>query len=338
MNVTKKRVMWLDFAKGITVFLVVIVHVVEGIYKTGMYHQVDIFSEITMGLLFTIVMPIFFALSGYVYKPVQSGQEFFVKIKNKFFRLGIPYSVFSIIYVILQHASPDVHSLNSWQALLHIYVIPVGYLWYLYVLFLVYVFIEIIHLIHIPPYWQIILYAGLLLYSVMSFSDLIYPIKSLFMWVGCFYIGIILKETPQILENKYIIATCSILFLGSLFWQGSQGGTWFNTDMMSLGNIIAKITSIPLFLYLFSRVKNGIVTRYFVKYGRYSLIIYLVHAPVASIVRILILKVSLPSYTLLMITTLITSWCISIFIIYLSSKYSWVNFIFYPDNYFKRMK
>jgi len=102
MNVTKKRIMWLDFAKGITVFLVVIVHVVEGIYKTGMYHQVDIFSEITMGLLFTIVMPIFFALSGYVYKPIQSGQQFFEKTKNKFWGLGIPYIVFSIIYVMLQ--------------------------------------------------------------------------------------------------------------------------------------------------------------------------------------------------------------------------------------------
>ncbi|GMA67576.1 hypothetical protein GCM10025884_12030 [Leuconostoc gelidum subsp. gelidum] len=75
----KKRIMWLDFAKGITVFLVVIVHVVEGIYKTEMYHQYDTFSEITMGLLFTIVMPIFFALSGYVYNPVQNGQEFLKK-------------------------------------------------------------------------------------------------------------------------------------------------------------------------------------------------------------------------------------------------------------------
>ncbi|MFR8086404.1 MAG: acyltransferase family protein, partial [Leuconostoc gelidum] len=127
----KKRIMWLDFAKGITVFLVVIVHVVEGIYKTEMYHQYDTFSEITMGLLFTIVMPIFFALSGYVYKPVQNGQEFFKKTRNKLFRLGMPYIIFSIIYVVLQHISPGVHSLNSWHDLLQIYVMPVGYLWYL---------------------------------------------------------------------------------------------------------------------------------------------------------------------------------------------------------------
>lgn len=334
----KKRIMWLDFAKGITVFLVVIVHVVEGIYKTEMYHQYDTFSEITMGLLFTIVMPIFFALSGYVYKPVQNGQEFFKKTRNKLFRLGMPYIIFSIIYVVLQHISPGVHSLNSWHDLLQIYVMPVGYLWYLYVLFLVYVFVEFMHLIHIPPHWQMILYAGLLLYSVMQFSNLLYPVKSLFMWVGSFYIGYILKEKPQILENKYMISACSVLFFCSVFWQGSQGGDWFNTDMMSLENIISKITSIPIFLYLFSRVKNGVITRYFIKYGRYSLIIYLVHAPVASIVRTLILKIGLPPYTLLVISTLVISWSISIFVIYLSGKFSWVNFVFYPDNYFKRMK
>lgn len=334
----KKRIMWLDFAKGITVFLVVIVHVVEGIYKTEMYHQYDTFSEITMGLLFTIVMPIFFALSGYVYKPVQNGQEFFKKTRNKLFRLGMPYIIFSIIYVVLQHISPGVHSLNSWHDLLQIYVMPVGYLWYLYVLFLVYVFVEIMHLIHIPSHWQMILYAGLLLYSVMQFSNLLYPVKSLFMWVGSFYIGYILKEKPQILENKYMISACSVLFFCSVFWQVSQGGDWFNTDMMSLENIISKITSIPIFLYLFSRVKNGVITRYFIKYGRYSLIIYLVHAPVASIVRTLILKIGLPPYTLLVISTLVISWGISIFVIYLSGKFSWVNFVFYPDNYFKRMK
>ena len=330
--------MWLDFAKGITVFLVVIVHVVEGIYKTEMYHQYDTFSEITMGLLFTIVMPIFFALSGYVYNPVQNGQEFLKKTRNKLFRLGMPYIIFSIIYVVLQHISPSVHSLNSWQDLLQIYVMPVGYLWYLYVLFLVYVFVEIMHLIHIPSHWQMILYAGLLLYSVMQFSNLLYPVKSLFMWVGSFYIGYILKEKPQILENKYMISACSVLFFCSVFWQGSQGGDWFNTDMMSLENIISKITSIPIFLYLFSRVKNGVITRYFINYGRYSLIIYLVHAPVASIVRTLILKIGLPPYTLLVISTLVISWSISIFVIYLSGKFSWVNFVFYPDNYFKRMK
>lgn len=330
--------MWLDFAKGITVFLVVIVHVVEGIYKTEMYHQYDTFSEITMGLLFTIVMPIFFALSGYVYNPVQNGQEFFKKTRNKLFRLGMPYIIFSIIYVVLQHISPSVHSLNSWQDLLQIYVMPVGYLWYLYVLFLVYVFVEIMHLIHIPSHWQMILYAGLLLYSVMQFSNLLYPVKSLFMWVGSFYIGYILKEKPQILENKYMISACSVLFFCSVFWQVSQGGDWFNTDMMSLENIISKITSIPIFLYLFSRVKNGVITRYFINYGRYSLIIYLVHAPIASIVRTLILKIGLPPYTLLVISTLVISWGISIFVIYLSGKFSWVNFVFYPDNYFKRMK
>ena len=334
----KKRIMWLDFAKGITVFLVVIVHVVEGIYKTEMYHQYDTFSEITMGLLFTIVMPIFFALSGYVYNPVQNGQEFFKKTRNKLFRLGMPYIIFSIIYVVLQHISPGVHSLNSWHDLLQIYVMPVGYLWYLYVLFLVYVFVEIMHLIHIPSHWQMILYAGLLLYSVMQFSNLLYPVKSLFMWVGSFYIGYILKEKPQILENKYIISACSVLFFCNFFWQGSQGGDWFNTDMMSLENIISKITSIPIFLYLFSRVKNGVITRYFINYGRYSLIIYLVHAPIASIVRTLILKIGLPPYTLLVISTLVISWGISIFVIYLSGKFSWVNFVFYPDNYFKRMK
>ncbi|MEX0380101.1 acyltransferase family protein [Leuconostoc sp. MS02] len=334
----KKRIMWLDLAKSMTVFLVVIVHVVEGIYKTGIYHQFDVFSELTMDMLFTIVMPIFFALSGYVYKPLPSAQELLKKSGEKLIKLAVPYVIFSIVYVMLQHVSPDVHNLNSWHDLTQIYVMPIGYLWYLYVLFLVYVFVGIMHLIHMPPYWQIILYAGLLLYSVMPFSNLPYPIKSLFMWLGCFYIGYIFKKNPLIFDNKWVIIVCSLLFLGSIFWQSRQGGTWFNTDMMSQENFISKLTSIPIFFYLFSHVKNGVVARYFIKFGPYSLIIYLVHAPVASIVRILILKLGVPPYGLLVISTLVICWYISIFVIYLSRKLFLVHLIFYPDDYFKRMK
>lgn len=54
-----KRIAWLDFAKGVTIFLVVIVHVVEGVYKTGQFPAQQNISTNIMGVLFTVVMPVF---------------------------------------------------------------------------------------------------------------------------------------------------------------------------------------------------------------------------------------------------------------------------------------
>ena len=91
-----KRIAWLDLAKGITIFFVVLVHVLEGIYKTGQYRQFNFFAEATMGILFTFVMPVFFALSGFVYKPVSGCKELLAGLKKKIISLGVPLSLIHI--------------------------------------------------------------------------------------------------------------------------------------------------------------------------------------------------------------------------------------------------
>ena len=329
----KQRIAWLDFAKGVTIFLVVFVHVIEGLYKTGQFPAYQVFSEMTMGLLFTVVMPVFFALSGFVYSPPKNVKHYFASLLKKLVSLGVPYVVFSIIYVAMQHVAADVHHLNSWQDLAHIYAMPIGYLWYLYVLFFVFAFVGMLSLLRLSMFSQMCIYLAGLVLVISQTIVLPYVISSLLMWTSSFYLGYIFKQHPHWLNHRVVYYVSGLVFVASLIWQMQQGGQWFETDMMNITDVFSKFASIPVFLYLYQKTPQGKLTNNLTTCGRYSLIIYLVHAPMASIGRVLLLKVGLHQYIALVILILIFAWATSLLVVYMTKKIPMLSLIFNPLGY-----
>lgn len=62
MKVNDKRISWIDFGKGITIFGVVLAHALGGIYTNNIYsdsYSVT-FLKIIGESLFLIIMPVFF--------------------------------------------------------------------------------------------------------------------------------------------------------------------------------------------------------------------------------------------------------------------------------------
>lgn len=325
-----KRIEWLDFGKGITIFFVMLVHIIEGIYNTEGYAQYKLISEVAMALIFTFIMPVFFALSGYLYKSPANFSSYIASLRKKAISLFIPYILFSIIYVVLQHFSSDVHNIRGWSSLLKIYEQPISYLWFLYALFFVFVLAGLLSLLKIKPLLQLIIYFCLFvisqLYQFPSFLNLA------FAWTICFYLGSFLKDNLQYL-NKLVVILLVLLIIGSLVYQHSRGGMWYDTNGLSFVNFISKMFSIPVAFYLFKKSHRGKLFSYFTKFGKYSLIIYLVHAPTTSIVRILLIKVGLTNYFLLILLSVIFTWYLSVFVCYLSKNIKLVNIFFYPYKY-----
>ena len=65
-----KRIFWIDFGKGFGIFLVVLAHVLANIANNVVLKN-DVSTEIIhfiMYVLFLIIMPIFFAMSGYLFR------------------------------------------------------------------------------------------------------------------------------------------------------------------------------------------------------------------------------------------------------------------------------
>ncbi|MGN1267071.1 MAG: acyltransferase family protein [Dorea sp.] len=86
----KKRIDWVDVAKGIGMICVILVHVEEYFMPPGTLVSTKI-------PLYTFHMPLFFFMSGYLFSMKSSFGEF---LKNKCKRILIPYACLGIILVL----------------------------------------------------------------------------------------------------------------------------------------------------------------------------------------------------------------------------------------------
>ena len=75
---------------------------------------------------------------------------------------------------------------------------------------------------------------------------------------------------------------------------------------------------------------------YFRKLGKDSIIIYLLHAPIVSVIRILLLKLGIDNIFIHICIGLCAGWFGSTLVIYLTSKIPYSDFVFYPVKYLKK--
>lgn len=329
-----KRITWVDFGKGFTIFFVLLAHVFSGIYSTKIYHSYDTFYYYSAWILFMFIMPVFFALSGFLYKSPNNLKTYLSMIYKKGISLIIPYIIFSVIYVTLQHFS-KVNHLFPWSSLLNIFINPISYLWFLYALFMVFVIVGLFDILKCPTSLQITLY--LLLYIFSQIFELPFFLHGSFSWLIPFYLGNLIKNHLDIFHKKITFYISIMFMILGMIIQRIFSTTWFSSNPMTLINFIPKILTIPVFIYIFINLrKNSGFYKYFEKLGPSSLIIYLVHAPLSSIFRTIYLKLGISNYTILLLLTLISAWEFSIFICYLSKKSRIFQLIFYPYKFLKK--
>jgi len=220
------------------------------------------------------------------------------------------------------------NNLNKWNSLISIYKQPIGYLWFLYALFFIFIVIGILNLLHISQNCQIIIY--IIMFFVAQYIKLPYFIQITFNWIPCFYIGILLNKYEFLTKNKIIIIISSVLSITILIFQGYQHNGIFDANGMNMISFLPKLLCIIPIFYFFINIKRTTLYQYFSHWGRYSMIIYLVHAPAESVFRTILLKLGVSNYFILLIGTIFITWYFSILICYLSQKIKFLKMIFYP--------
>ena len=334
----KERIKWLDFGKGFTIFLVVLGHALASLYSHNLYLNYRANLIAIADLIFLVIMPIFFALSGFLFKNPRNIIGFGKMIRKKAANLLIPYVVFSFVYVLLEHFSNSVQDRVGWQSLLYIAVKPIGYLWFLYSLFFIFVIIGFAYLIKLDTRIQGILY--LILFLISQFFKLPIGINSIFNWIFFFYLGVIYRKYFTIFRKKYIFYFILFVFILSLFIGFKIQGIYVNYNSPNLINFVPKLCAVFIFFSVFRILPQNKMYKYFEKYGKYSLIIYLVHLPVIAAVRAVIYRFYMPNIIIGILILVLTGWYISVLIIVLNNRYPVVNFIFNPylylDTFFKK--
>ena len=131
-----ERNVLVDRLKGYACFLVLFGHVIMGIRLAG----IDI-PEFFWGMekfIWSFHVALFLFLSGVVYKMTgewKGKQSKWKFILYKLYTLGIPYIVFSVIYILINSLVGEANTGFAPSDILYIWKTPVAQYWFLYALF-----------------------------------------------------------------------------------------------------------------------------------------------------------------------------------------------------------
>lgn len=128
------RALWLDYAKGIGIVLVVIGHVVRGLMNASLIANVRPY-EVVDTFIYAFHMPLFFFLSGLLlHRALQKDLPTILVRKAK--TVLYPYLIWSLLQGGIAVAlSKYVNNSYTFRDLLLIPIIPIEQFWFLYALF-----------------------------------------------------------------------------------------------------------------------------------------------------------------------------------------------------------
>lgn len=343
MENSKKRVVWIDYLKVFACILVVIGHLIQSLQKSNIDNWKDITSFINW-FIYLFHMPLFFAVSGYVYKI--NKKEFSLKeyksfIIKKVINLGIPYIVFYLLYVIINMIFADnVNSPKGIEEIVGILNNPMPPYWFLYALLSIFIFVPLIEKILRNNKIAITILLVSLKIISLFISTNIYLVDSFFDNAIYFYLGSIIKGVIEVPRNK--IRDSSILrnimmiigyIIGAIIYYILQSK--INNYMCAIINIIFAISGTLICFKIFKSINKLKIFDYIKKY---TFPIYLLHTIFAAGFRIFLIQLGISNYFIHFIIGLFASIIIPIIIAKICEKTKYLNFFFYPYRTIKEIK
>ena len=328
------RIKWLDIAKGIGIILVVFGHVVtNGI--TSKIIEKESTASILTNYIYLFHMPLFFFISGYLFKLKDYTIliNYCKKCFKKILSLFIPYIVFSLIYFslkILLSNSSAVNNPVGFDLLINLWKNPIGEYWFLYslILFTILVF-SISYLFRYikSNLWKnILLIAITLTFACINLkSDVFTPyvclgIKRSLPFFFFFFMGVTVQ---RLIEGKKLINKKSLIFIIPIIILGFLN---INIQIIKLLSVVLIIWSI----LIFSSMINSQILENF---GKFSLPIYLIHVYFVVLFKVIIVKIGLSMNLVTIFVVTILSLYFPIIIYKLAIKFKPTDFIFNSQKY-----
>lgn len=344
MVAESKRINWVDISKGIAIICVIMGHVATSYHDSRLFlSDASVFNFLHQ-LVYSFHMALFMILSGYLYamssahgKNIKNTKK--VKIINKLITYGIPYLVFSVIYIVFKMAMGSVtnHQVGILDLVL-IPIYPISFMWFLYALMIMHIIQDllgdlsfrgkIIHVIiaAVCKLIQPILCEHLL---NVSFSDTIFSDFMAF-WIyyviGCYglqYFIDCVKDHKLAVMGLCIAYTFvfNILSFTNIF------------DMPFVSDFMVSLTGSLAVIYISMALGKSSILQYC---GKNSLVIYLVHGYVVPAMRLVLTKFNLNylhGMFPMVICTVVA--LLASILVYEISRRIHLDFFFFPGRYIK---
>ena len=170
----------------------------------------------------------------------------------------------------------------------------------------------------------------------------IFIIQRTLVWGICFFLGSVLSEVhfDKINLKKFLLFFVLFdfiyMFAWFLFYEIDSKKEHVNYSNPGLWGIAFIVCVLAAFVIFPKMEKNFPKTfLYFTKYGKDSLGIYILHAPICSMIRILMLKVGVNSVFLHVVVGIVLGWYLSILATYILKKIPFLNIVLLPQKYIK---
>lgn len=323
----RKRVIWVDIAKGITIFLVVFGHAVQGIVASK---GIDISGPnwtLFLGkqLIYGFHMPTFFVMSGFFTGYIH--REFIGTLTEKVARLLKPYFVWSFITAsVMQTFSSYTNFGLGIRDFLMSPIIPFSEYWYLYVLFFISVFYLIIYRIFGYRTVWAGLFAGIILFLAEPILPNVWIFKTFSRFLVYYAIGALIFKRLDLVNKLFYKKESMILFASIIA---------FSIVNIILYELLMYNSLIALYYYSFVTSSfgaafifalsmkvgqlNNPLTKFFQWLGNNSMQIYVMHLVPLAGARVVLMKLGIISnYWMLSVTITIISLaicCVAIIII-----------------------
>ena len=279
-----QRLKWLDYAKGIGIFLVVLGHTLRGLVNSSILES----STAVLALdrwIYAFHMPLFFFLSG-LFIERSASKPFKDFVIDKLKTIAYPYLLWSLLQSLLQIAvSRYTNSQLAWTNLWRIIYEPVMQFWFLYTLFVIMLVYAIARKLRVSQ--VLFLSLCLLLYTLQGYVGLgpwgvLYLIQTYALYLG---LGALVASKDSLaklrqckISTLQIVTIVGFLTIGLAVGLNMTEEKWLE-PAIALCGICATLT-LAMLLEQFN------VTRFVEQWGRLSLEIYVAHTIASSMLRI----------------------------------------------------
>ena len=328
-----ERNILVDKLKGYACFLVLFGHVIMGIRLAGI-NIPSFFRGIEL-FVWSFHVALFLFLSGVVYKETGEWKGKKTRlgfIKHKLLNLGVPYVVFSCVYIAINSFVGEANSNSSITDILYIWKTPVAQYWFLYALFFLFCIWTCASVL--LKNWQttiIVVLIGYLLpllnIGVGGFDVVFY--SALAFGIGTFISFKWLLKLPCFL--KYIVIILHLAISITFILLGVIEKAFFKEIMVLFG-----IYSSVLFISLLQNIK--FISQFLLFINKYSLQIYLLHTIFTAGLRIILMRLNITQWWIHIILGTVGGILFSVLAAIIAQKTKILNFFFFPSKTVKMFK
>ena len=271
--IEKKRIDYIDIAKGIGIIFVVLGH--------SEFHQSHILRLLS-GIAWTFHMPLFFILSGLCFR--KKGNEIIYAL---FKRLAVPFYFTILLFVLFYLATGHIEESKDWiwgglyasgvSYYTPFYIKGVGALWFLLALFWAKIILN--YIVQLPEYIVLVLVVLLAYWGVYSYSRFVLPLEIQNGCIGLLYLFIgFLAHKYGLLQKFYLPALVFALLVWMLAYFNNYGYmTLVNCDVDVISIIVSCCACYVVMLLSKLLERFKILCRIFTWLGKNTIIILCFH-------------------------------------------------------------